>query len=80
MGGRIFMYQRPASLAVESMNWAKKAARARTVVDVVLSTRLMLKLSASRYREKKEEAWTWEEALTPYGTKLRDAAFETAKD
>jgi hypothetical protein len=26
---------------------------------------------------KKEEAWKWEEALTPYGTKLRDSAFET---
>jgi hypothetical protein len=77
MGGRIFMYQRLASLAVESMNWANKAACARMAVDVVSSTRLLLKFSASRYQEKKEEVWTWEEALTPYGTKLRDAAFET---
>ncbi len=77
LSGRIFMYQRSASSAVESMNRANKAARARTAVDVVSSTRLLLKLSTSRYQEKKEEAWTWEEVLTPYGTKLRDAAFKT---
>jgi hypothetical protein len=59
------------------MNQANKAAHARTALDVVSSTRLLLKLSAYRYQEKKEETWTWEEALTPYGTKLRDAAFET---
>jgi hypothetical protein len=72
-----FMYQRSASSAIESMNWANKSARARTAVDVVSSTKLLLKLFASRYQVKKEEAWKWEEALTPYGTKLRDAAFET---
>ncbi len=77
LGGRIFMYQRSASSAVESMNWANKAVCARTAVNVVSSTRLLLKLSASRYQEKKEEAWTWEEAPTPYGTKLRDVAFKT---
>ncbi len=71
------MYQRSASSAVESMNWANKAAGARMAVDVVSSTRLLLKLYVARYQEKKGEAWTWEEALTPYGTKLRDAAFET---
>ncbi len=43
LGGRIFMYQQSASLAVESMNWADKAARARMAVDVVSSTRLLLK-------------------------------------
>jgi hypothetical protein len=77
LGGRIFMYQRSASLAVESMNWANKSACARTAVDVVSSTRLLLKSSASRYQVKKVEAWKWEEALTLNGTKLRDAAFET---
>jgi hypothetical protein len=77
LGGRNFIYQRSASSAVESMNQANKAACARMAVDIVSSTRLLLKLSASRYQEKKEEAWTWEEALTPYGTKLRDAAYET---
>jgi hypothetical protein len=71
------MYQWSASSAVESMNWANKSACARAAVDVVSSTRLLLKLCTSRYQVKKEEAWKWEEALTPYGTKLRDAAFET---
>ena len=56
LGGRIFMYQRSASLAVESMNQANKSARARTTVDVVSSTKLLLKLCASRYQVKKEEA------------------------
>ncbi len=50
------MYQRSASSALESMNQANKAACARTTVDVVSSTRLLLKLSAARYQEKKEEA------------------------
>ncbi len=44
LGGGIFMYQRSASLAVESMNWANKSACTRTAVDVVSSTRLLLKL------------------------------------
>ncbi len=66
------MYQQSASLALESMNWANKSAHARTAVDVVSSTRLLLKLCASRYQVKKGEAWKWEEALTPYGTKLRE--------
>jgi hypothetical protein len=29
-----------------------------------------------RYQAKKDEAWKWEDTLTPYGNKLRDAAFE----
>ncbi len=77
LGGRIFMYQWSASLAIELMNQANNSACARMAVDVVSSTRLLLKLSASRYQVKKEEAWKREEALTPYGAKLRDVAFET---
>ncbi len=53
----IIMYQRSASLAVESMNQANKAARDRTAVDVVCTTKLLLSLSAKRYHEKKEMAW-----------------------
>ncbi len=59
------------------MNNANKAARARMAVDVVSSTRLLLKLAASRYQEQKDMAWTWEEDLTPHGKKLWDTAFET---
>jgi hypothetical protein len=36
--GRIVMYQQSASLAVESINQANKAARDRTAVDVVCAT------------------------------------------
>jgi hypothetical protein len=53
----IIMYQRSASLAVESMNQANKAARDRTVVDVVCANKLLLSLSSKRYHEKKEMAW-----------------------
>jgi hypothetical protein len=72
----IIMYQHSASLAVESMNRANKAARGRTVVDVVCATKLLLSMSAKRYHEKKKMAWKWQGHLTPYGEALRDAAFE----
>ncbi len=58
------------------MNQANKAARDRTVVDVVCATKLLLSLSAKRYHEKKEMAWKWQGHLTPYGETLQDAAFE----
>ncbi len=58
------------------MNWANKAARDRTAVDVVCATKLLLSLSAKRYHEKKEMAWKWQGHLTPYGETLQDAAFE----
>ncbi len=63
--GHIIMYQHSASLAVESMNRANKAARDRTAVDVVCATKLLLSLSAKRYHEKKEMAWKWQGHLTP---------------
>jgi hypothetical protein len=70
------MYQHSASLAVESMNRANKAARDRTAVDVVCATKLLLSLSSKRYHEKKEMAWKWQGHLTPYGEALQDAVFE----
>ncbi len=66
-GKPCYMCHRTASSSSESMNRANQAARARTAVDVVSSSRLLLKLAASRYQEKKEMAWTCKEALTPYG-------------
>jgi hypothetical protein len=33
-------------------------------------------MCSMRYQAKKEEAWKWEDTLTPYGIKLRDAAVE----
>ncbi len=74
--GRIIMYQRSASSAVESMNQANKAARDRTAVDVVRATKLLLSLSAKRYHEKQEMSWKWQGHLPPYGETLQDATFE----
>jgi len=76
-GKRCYMYQHTASSASESMNRANKATRSRLAVDVVSSSRLLLQLCASRYREKcKEMAWKCQEALTPHGKKLRDKIFD----
>jgi hypothetical protein len=72
----VFMYQCSVSLLVESMNRTNQSVHARTAVDVVCSTTLLLAMSADRYQDKKEEAWKWKEPLTPYGIKLRDAAFK----
>jgi hypothetical protein len=58
------------------MNKANKPARARTSVDIVCSTHLLVEMSSIRYQGKKEEAWKWEDNITPYGIKLRDAAFD----
>jgi hypothetical protein len=44
-------------------------------VDPMCSTTLLVAMSAERYQGKKEEAWNWEQPLTPYGMKLRDGAF-----
>jgi hypothetical protein len=74
--GCIIMYQHSASLAVESMNQANKAARDRTAVDVVCATELLLSLSSKRYHEKKEMSWKWQGHLTPYGEMLHNAVFE----
>jgi hypothetical protein len=52
----IIMYQHSASLAVESINQANKAARDRTAVDVACATKLLLSLSAKRYQKKKQMA------------------------
>jgi len=73
---KVYMYQHEASSSVESMNKANNPARAKTAVDVVCSTHLLVEMCSIRYHAKKEEAWKWEDTLTPKGIKLRDAAFE----
>jgi hypothetical protein len=55
--GRIILYQHSASLAIESMNQANKAARDRIAVYVVCATKLLLSFSGRRYHERKEMAW-----------------------
>jgi hypothetical protein len=71
----VFMYQRSASLAAESMNRANQFARKRTAVDPVCSTTLLMAMSVERYQCKKEETWKWEQPLTSNGMKLRDGVF-----
>jgi len=73
---KVYMYLHEASLSVESMNKANKPARARTAVDVVCSTHLLVDMCSNRYQAKKKEAWRWEDTLTPYGIKLREKAFK----
>jgi hypothetical protein len=73
---KVFMNMHEASSSVESMNKANNPARARTAVDAVCSTHLLVQMCSMRYQAKKDEAWKWEDTLTPYGNKLRDAAFE----
>jgi hypothetical protein len=73
---KVFINQHQASSSVESMNNANKSAHARMSVDDVCSTTLHMEMCSIRYQAKKEEAWKWEDTLTPYGIKLRDAAFE----
>jgi hypothetical protein len=53
------MNQHSASSSVESMNNANKPARARTAVDAVCSTHLLVEMSSIRYQDNKEEAWNW---------------------
>ena len=72
---KVNMYLHKASSSVESMNKANKPACARTAVDVVCSTHLLVDMCSNRYQAKKEEAWRWEDTLTPYGIKLREKAF-----
>ncbi len=61
----VCMYQRSASSTAEYMNRANQSAGARTSVDPVCSTTLLMAMSAERYPRKKEKAWKWEEPLTP---------------
>jgi hypothetical protein len=72
---KVFMNQHESSSSVESMNKANNPARARTAVDAVCSTHLLVQMCSMRYQAKKEEAWKWEDTLTPYGTKLRKCSF-----
>ena len=73
---QVYMYMHEASSSVESMNKANNPARAKTAVDVVCSTHLLVEMCSVRYQAKKEEAWKWEDTLTPYGIKLREKAFK----
>jgi hypothetical protein len=50
------MYQRSASSAVESMNAVNKEMRARTAVDALNATLLLIRLECNRFKRMKQEA------------------------
>ena len=58
------------------MNKANKSARARTAVDVICATKLLVSMSSKRYHEKKEKTWKWQGELTLYNEKLRNETFD----
>ena len=76
MGEGIYMNQRSASSSVESMNNANNAVRARTAVDPVNATMLLLQKENERFMSRMAKAHEWMEELTPHGIKLRDDIFK----
>jgi hypothetical protein len=63
----IYMYQQSASTAVESMNAANKEMRARTAVDALNATLLLIRLECDRFQRMKQEAWGDDSGLTLHG-------------
>jgi hypothetical protein len=61
----IYMYQRSASSAVESMNAGNKEMRARTAGDTINATLLLIRLECNRFLKMKQEAWGDDSLLTP---------------
>jgi hypothetical protein len=58
------------------MNNANKSVRARTAVDPVNSSMLLLQKENERFLSHREEAYKWKEELTPHGLKLQDEIFK----
>ncbi len=52
----IYMYQLSASSAVESMNAVNKKMRARTAVDALNATLLLIRLECNRFQRMEQEA------------------------
>ena len=58
------------------MNNANKSVSARTAVDTVNSSMLLLQKKNDRFSCRMEEAYKWKEELTPHGKKLIDEIFK----
>ena len=58
------------------MNNTKKTVRARTAVDPVNSTMLLLEKENERFMRHMAEAHEWMEELTPHGIKLHNDIFK----
>jgi hypothetical protein len=62
------------------MNHANKEVRARTAVDVVNASILLLQLKCKQFKQHQESGLKWNEYLTPHGKKLRDSTFKKVTD
>ncbi len=69
------MYQRSALSAVESMNTANKEMRARTAVDTLNATLLLIRLECNRFLRMKQEAWGDDSFLNPPGKDEYDSTY-----
>jgi hypothetical protein len=67
MGENVYMYHCLSSGAVELMNRANKEMRARTVVNLLNATILLLKLECARFNKMKQEAWGGNSVFTLLG-------------
>jgi len=65
MKNGIYMYHRSSSGAVESIKKANKEMRARTAVEPLAATMLLLNLEKNRFNKQKQEAWGGDSILTP---------------
>ena len=57
------------------MNRANSKMRARTAVDLLNATILLLKMECARFNRMKQEAWGGNSILTPWGKDEYDATF-----
>ena len=64
-GENVYVYHCLLSGAVESMNGANKQMRARTAVDLLNATVLLLKLECTWFNKMEQEAWGGNSILTP---------------
>jgi hypothetical protein len=71
----IYMYLQSASRAVELMNAANKEMRARTAVDALNATLLLIRLECNRFLRMKQEAWGDDLFLTPCGKDEYDSTY-----
>ncbi len=70
-----YMYQQSALSAVESMNAANKEMRARTAVDALNATLLLIRLKCNRFDRMKQEAWGDDLFLSPPGKDEYDSTY-----
>jgi hypothetical protein len=71
----IYMYQQSASSAVESMITANKEMWARTAIDALNATLLLIRLECDRFQRMKQEAWGDDLGLTLRGKDEYDSTY-----